>query len=122
MAVGEDVDPFNPNAVRSSTGAVFSLPIAVCDMSQLQTWLGNHSISLVAASPGAPYQLWDSDLTRPLALMVGAEDPGLSIQAREAADTLVAVPMAGSADSLNASVTLAVMAFEAVRQRSTRDR
>ncbi|MFV1961179.1 MAG: TrmH family RNA methyltransferase, partial [Acidimicrobiia bacterium] len=118
VAVGETADVFNPNAIRASTGALFSVPVAVCSLDDFGPWLREKSIQLVAASPDSPDTLWDTDMTGASALMVGTEDKGLSESARERSDRLVMIPMSGSSDSLNTSVSLALLAFEAVRQRT----
>lgn len=119
ITVGSTTDVFNPNVIRSSTGAMFSLPLASTDLSSLGTWLGGHSIALVAASPDADRNIWEVDLTGPTALMIGAEDTGLSPEAVDSADYLVSIPMSkGVVDSLNASISLAVVAYEMLRQRS----
>lgn len=114
VSVGGSVDVFNPNVLRSSTGAVFTVPIVVTDLDKLVSWL---DVPLVAASPDAGQPMWETDLRSAVALMVGAEDTGLTHEARAAATALVSIPMSGSADSLNASVTMALLAYEAMRQR-----
>ena len=118
IAVDSKVDPFNPNVVRASTGAIFSVPFAVATLSETMEWLRVQQVSLLAASPEGDKPPWEIDLTGPVALMVGAEDLGLSAAAIEQADRLVRIPMLGSVDSLNASVSMAILAYEAVRQRS----
>lgn len=118
VTVEATTDVFNPNVIRSSTGAVFSLPIVSTDLSSLQAWLEVSSLRLVATSPSAERSIWESDLTAPCALMVGSEDSGLSSEAMDLADLTIQIPMHPSAvDSLNASVSLAVIAYEALRQR-----
>ena len=118
ITVPGEIDVFNPNAIRASTGAVFTVPVASGTVAETRMWLGRHGIELVAADPEATRTVWEADLTGPVALMVGAEDVGLTEEARAAADVLVSIPMAGSVDSLNASVSMAILAYEAVRQRS----
>ena len=117
IVVDPEIDPFNPNVVRSSTGALFSVPIAVAGLDTVADWLQQRGIQLVAADPTADQDLWSVDLTAPCALLVGSEHRGLSEQARKVAGTLVSIPMRGAADSLNASVTAALLAYEAIRQR-----
>jgi len=117
LAVDPDIDPFNPNVVRSSTGALFSVPIAVAGLDAVIAWLNEHQIHLIGADPEADQDLWSIDLTTPCALLVGSEHRGLTEHARKAAGDLVSIPMRGQADSLNASVTIALLAFEALRQR-----
>ncbi len=117
VAVGETVDVFNPNVIRASTGALFSVPVAVCGLDDFGPWLEEHSIRLIAASTDSQNTLWDTDMKGASALLVGAEDTGLSKSTTQLCDSLVAIPMFGLSDSLNTSVSLALLAYEAVRQR-----
>ena len=107
-------DPWNPNAIRASTGAVFSLPVVEAtldDVKKLPT-------QLVAAKPAAPISYTNADLTTPTALAIGAEDAGLPPAWLEAADLAVSIPLRGAAaDSLNAAAAAAIILFEARRQR-----
>jgi TrmH family RNA methyltransferase len=107
-------DPWNPNAIRASSGAVFSLPVVEATLEEVRS-LG---AQLVAAVVGAPTRYGDADYGPPTAFLLGAEDTGLAASWREAADATVSIPMAGrSADSLNTAAAAAVLLFEAVRQR-----
>jgi TrmH family RNA methyltransferase len=118
VTVGGTVDPFNPNVIRSSTGAVFTLPVAVSSWEETAPWIEERRIGVVGASPAGDVTLWDADLGGPVAIVVGAEDAGLSEQAAAVARELVAIPQTGrGVDSLNASVAAAVLLFETVRQR-----
>lgn len=118
IAVGGTVDPFNPNAVRSSTGALFTLPLAVASWEETAPWLREHGVAVFGASPDGHSPIWEVDLTGPSAIVIGAEDEGLSKQATGEAEKLVVIPQADAGvDSLNASVAAAVVLFEAVRQR-----
>jgi len=119
IAADPGTDPFNPNVIRASTGALFSVPIAVSDLETAVRWLHDRQIRIVAAAPAGEHALWSVDLTGPCALVVGSEHDGLTVEARAAADLEVSIPMRGATDSLNASVSLAVLAYEALRQRST---
>jgi TrmH family RNA methyltransferase len=113
VAEGE-VDPWNPNAIRASTGAVFALPVVESSLDELRTF----PVQLVAAAVGAPRRHSDADLRPPTALAIGAEDAGLASRWRDAADVTVEIPMRGrTVDSLNAATAAAVLLFEAVRQR-----
>jgi TrmH family RNA methyltransferase len=118
VTVGGTVDPFNPNVVRSSTGALFTLPLGVSSWDETAPWLESHRIGVVGASPDADVPVWDADLSGAVAIVIGAEDAGLSGQATAIARELVVVPQTNrGVDSLNASVAAAVALFEAVRQR-----
>jgi RNA methyltransferase, TrmH family len=118
IAADPDTDPFSPNVVRASTGAIFSVPLGVAGLDAAVSWVRQHGARIAAADPGAPDLLWGADLTGPLTLLVGAEHSGLTGPARAAADTTISLPMRGSTDSLNVSASMAVLAYEALRQRS----
>ena len=115
LAVAEArADPWNPNAIRASTGAVFTLPIVEASLADLTAL----PLTIVAADVSATTRYTDADLARPTAIVVGAEDSGLGAEWLAAADARVSIPVAhGSADSLNAATAAAVVLFEAVRQR-----
>jgi RNA methyltransferase, TrmH family len=108
-------DPWNPNAIRASTGAVFTLPIVEATPAEVRAL----DVQLVAAVVGTPTAYSDADLARPTALVIGPEDTGLNDRWRAAADIEVSIPVRGrTADSLNAANAASVLLFEAVRQRS----
>jgi TrmH family RNA methyltransferase len=109
-------DPFNPNAIRSSTGAVFSLPILESSLEQVRS-LG---VPLLAAVAGAGRPYGEVDLARPVAIALGAEDRGLPGPWREAAESELSIPVRAGAttESLNVAVAAAILLFEAVRQRA----
>jgi TrmH family RNA methyltransferase len=107
----------NPNVVRASKGAVFSVPVASATSAQALDWIARHGLRIVAASPDAAQLVTDVDLTGPTAIAVGAEQTGLSSEWLEQADQTVRIPMFGKADSLNVSTSAAIITYEAVRQR-----
>jgi TrmH family RNA methyltransferase len=108
-------DPWNPNAIRASTGAVFTLPVLDATVDTVRA-LPHRK---VAATLGARARHTDESYTSPTAFLVGAEDTGLADEWRTLADVHVEIPMhARTADSLNASAAAAVLLFEAVRQRA----
>ena len=117
VTTGSGVDLFNPNVIRSSTGAIFSVPYAHADLSDLTSWLDDNDVELVVAFPDADVVYWDADLAGSIAILVGAEHVGVSEEAAAAAQRTVAIPMSGISDSLNVSVSIAVLAFEARRQQ-----
>jgi RNA methyltransferase, TrmH family len=107
-------DPWNPNAIRASTGAVFTLPI----VEATRTDVASLALQKVAAVVDAATPLSEADLRKPTALIVGAEDAGLDAHWKDIADVLVAIPMRGrTADSLNASNAAAILLYETLRQR-----
>ncbi len=118
LLVGDAVDPENPNVIRASTGAVFALPLAVAGHEEARSWLKARGLQLAATSPAADRVYWEADLARPTALVVGAEDRGLPAAWLESADLAVRIPMEGAADSLNASVSAALVLYEMLRQQS----
>jgi len=120
IAVGSTVDPFNPNSVRASTGAVFDLDLAISSWDETGPWLEERGFAVIGASPDGNVPFWSVDLTGPLAVVIGAEDTGLSERAVAMATQIVVIPQSeeGVVDSLNASVAAAVLLFEAVRQRT----
>jgi TrmH family RNA methyltransferase len=112
------VDPYNPKTVRASAGSVFHLPIvaggeAVAVVETLSGW-GLRSLGTVVRD-GADYA--DIDLTDRVALVFGNEAAGLSAEVLAVLDEAVTIPMAGRAESLNVSVSAAVLCFEVLRQR-----
>jgi RNA methyltransferase, TrmH family len=121
IAVGATVDLHNPNVLRTSTGAVFSVPSVVTTWDELSPWLEKTGVRLVGATPSATRSMWDSDLTGAMALVLGAEDTGLSERALASLDEAVVIPQApGEVDSLNVSVAAAILLFESRRQRRCR--
>jgi TrmH family RNA methyltransferase len=107
-------DVWNPNAIRASAGSVFTLPVIEASLEEVEA-LG---VQLVVAEVGAPTHYTAADLARPSAIAVGAEDEGLPMRWRKAADVRVSIGLRGrTTDSLNASTAAAVLLFEAVRQR-----
>ena len=92
ITVGSTVDPFNPNSLRTSTGAVFTLPLAVSSWDEAGPWLEKGGIEVIGASPDAGIPLWTTDLRGPVAVVIGAEDTGLSERAASVARQLVAIP------------------------------
>lgn len=107
----------NPNVVRASKGTVFAVPCASTTTGEALNWLAAQGISLVATTPEAELEYSEVDLRGPVAIAVGTEKQGLTRQVLAAADHRVRIPMAGRADSLNVSVSAAVVLYEAVRQR-----
>jgi TrmH family RNA methyltransferase len=110
-------DLFNPNVVRASTGVLFSVPCVVEGNAAVLAWLRAGGIRVVATTPAADNSYTDSDLTGPLAVVMGSEQFGLSEFWLGNADERVRIPMAGQADSLNVAMAALITLFEAVRQR-----
>jgi TrmH family RNA methyltransferase len=107
----------NPNVIRASKGTVFSVPVAASSSDLVLAWLAEHSIKLVATTPGADRSLTEADFSGPVAIAVGSEKLGLPEEWLSRADVLVRIPMFGRADSLNVATAAAIVCYEAVRQR-----
>ena len=110
-------DIYNPNVIRASIGAVFTVPTVACSSDEAIAWLKAKGIQILTAQLQDSSLYYDRDLTLPTALVMGTESTGLSDRWREAADAHIRIPMLGSLDSLNVSVSAAILLFEAVRQR-----
>lgn len=110
-------DIHNPNVVRASTGALFSLPVVETSSAEALAWLRHNKIQILAASPHAEKDYTAVDLRPGTAIVVGAEQYGLSSLWLKEADTKVRIPMHGQADSLNVATATTILMFEAVRQR-----
>ena len=112
------VDVWKPNVVRASRGAVFSVPVVECENAEALKWLKRGGMRVVAASPSAEEIYSDVDLKSPVAIVVGTEDEGLSDFWMTNADVKVKIPMMGKVNSLNVSVSTALIVYEAMRQRA----
>ena len=113
-------DRYNPNLIRSSLGAAFTVQIAECTSEEGERWLRGHGISILTAQLQDSEPYYSYDMTKGTAIVMGTEDKGLSPFWRGKADGHIRIPMAGVMDSLNVSVSAAILCFEAVRQRSCR--
>lgn len=122
IVAGPRTDPFNPNAIRASAGTIFSVPQAAAPTADVVAWLRDRGVRIVAARVEADRLYTDTDLTGPLAVVVGSEAEGLSAAWSGPHVTAVRLPMLGRADSLNVSVSAAVLLYEARRQRGTAGR
>jgi len=110
-------DIFNPNVVRSSTGVLFSVPVAVSESEPVRSWLRERKIRAVATTPAATQLHTEADLRGSIAIVMGSEQYGLSEYWLKESDAQVRIPMAGQADSLNVAMATIITLFEAVRQR-----
>lgn len=110
-------DIYNPNLIRASLGGVFSRQIAVCSSADAISFLKDRGIRILTAQLQDSSLYYDCDMTCGTAIVIGTESTGLSDIWRKAADRHIRIPMKGEMDSLNASVSAAILLFEAVRQR-----
>lgn len=112
-----ETDLYNPQTIRASTGAIFTVPTFTASRSELLDWLHRHQYRIIAASPEASVSYTEAKLAGQVAIVVGAEAEGLSDFWKEASETLIAIPLRGNiVDSLNVSVTAALLLFESMRE------
>lgn len=111
-------DLHNPNVIRASLGALFTVPVVEAPTPEAIAWLRQRGIQIVATTPAASQNYTEADLTGPVAVVMGSESSGLGDEWLAAADTQVAIPMHGAADSLNLATATALLLYEVVRQRS----
>ena len=112
-------DLYNPNLIRSSIGAIFTVPTVVCSSEECISFFKHHGIQILTAQLQDSRLYYDTPMTAGTAIVMGTETTGLTQQWREAADAHIRIPMLGRLDSLNVSVSAAILLFEAVRQRES---
>lgn len=110
-------DLYNPNLLRSSIGAAFTVPTVATTSEQAIRWLKENHIQILTAQLQDSSLYYDKDMTAGTAIVMGTEATGLTDIWRKAADAHIRIPMLGRLDSLNVSVSAAILLFEAVRQR-----
>jgi len=111
ILIDECADPFSVEAVRASMGALFTQAIATAKWPEFLAWLRSGGGQLVGTSLKANRDYLDAEYKAPCFLLIGNEQQGLPADYEAECDLLVKIPMAGRADSLNAAVAAAVMAF-----------
>jgi TrmH family RNA methyltransferase len=117
VAASPRTDLFNPNAIRASAGTMFTVPIAQAPTPQALAWLRDRGLRIVAARVDAERLYTETVLTGPLAVVLGTEADGLTDAWIADDSEPVRLPMLGVADSLNVSVSAAILLYEARRQR-----
>ena len=120
IAASPRTDLANPNVIRASAGTIFAVPLAAAPSDEVLAWIREHGLRVVAARVDAERPYTDADLTGPLALVLGSETDGLTATWRVDGVEAVRLPMHGVADSLNVSVSAAILLYEARRQRDRR--
>ena len=110
-------DLYNPNLIRASIGAVFTVPVVAVSSEEAIAFLKGRGIAILTAQLQDSSLYYDTDMRRGVAIVMGTESTGLTPVWRQAADAHIRIPMLGRLDSLNVSVSAAILLFEAVRQR-----
>lgn len=128
IITGHAADPYDPKAVRASTGSLFAVPVVRLDSHrEVVDWVtdlraGDLPVEIVGTDEHGAEDVADYDFTGPRVLVVGNEAHGLSAGWREATDAMVRIPITGAASSLNAATAASVVLYEATRQRAAATR
>lgn len=112
-------DLFNPNVIRASLGAFFTIPFVQTNTQNAIEFLKENSIQTILATPHVDNPYFQADFTSPTCIVIGSESQGASSQWELSANVKVNIPMNGKIDSLNASVSASLLIYEALRQRNT---
>ena len=118
IVCGEGVDLYNPNVVRGSLGALFTVKVLVLTFEAARGWLKSNDIKVIVSSPTAQKDYCEADYSGRIALVLGSEKAGLSGRWLQQGGSAVRIPMAGAMDSLNVSCSGAILLYEALRQRN----
>ena len=113
-------DIYNPNAIRSSIGCIFTMPVVTASSEGAINWLCASGIKMFGTALTATHHYHETDFRQPAAIIMGSEANGLSGAWLEGADDLIKIPMMGKIDSMNVSASAAIVIFEAMRQRGFR--
>jgi len=111
-------DIYNPNAIRSGIGCIFTMPVVTTTSGETINWLRAAGIRMYGTALTATHFYHETDFRQPAAIIMGAEATGLSDKWLDGADDLIKIPMRGKIDSMNVSASAAVVIFEAMRQRN----
>ncbi len=115
-------DAYAPKTIRATAGSIFNIPVITAETESVLSWLKQQRISLVATAADAGQSLFDARLDGPVAFAFGNEANGVSRPLRSRADSLLRIPIQGSAESLNVASAAAVCLYEAIRQRDLKKR
>ena len=112
ILIDDSADPYSVEAVRASMGAIFTQEVAAARWPEFVAWLRGGKGQLVGTSLKAAHDYLEAEYRQPCFLLIGNEQQGLPAEYEAECDLLVKIPMAGRADSLNAAIATAVMAFQ----------
>lgn len=110
-------DLYNPNAIRASAGTIFGLPVISTTATDALSWLRSGKFRIFATRVDGTRCYWNASLTGRIAVVLGSESTGLSDVWAGPDIQSISIPQYGVADSLNVSVTAAILFYEALRQR-----
>lgn len=113
-------DLYNPNVIRSSLGGIFTVPVCALSSEEAAGWISRHGLKILTAQLQDSELYYDTDMTCGCALVMGTESTGLTDFWRRRSDARIRIPMLGRLDSLNVSVSTAILCYEALRQRRAR--
>jgi TrmH family RNA methyltransferase len=119
VLLGHTADPYDPEAVRASMGALFAQRLIRAQFADFAAWARRHGVFVVGAAGSAPTDYQALRYSRPLVLLMGSERQGLAPEHQALCDALVAIPMVGRSDSLNVAVATAVILYEIFNQGRT---
>ena len=120
IVCGQGTDLHNPNVIRASLGAVFTVPVCTATTVDTIAWTKTNGYQSIAATPYAEHDYYRIQMQDRTAIVVGSEADGLSDDWLSKASVRVRIPMYGRVDSLNLSTSAAILMYEAVRQRNSR--
>ena len=111
-------DIYNPNAIRSGIGCIFTMPVVTASSEDAIAWMRSKEIKMFGTALTATHPYHETDFCQPAAIIMGSEANGLSDTWLKGADDLIKIPMMGKIDSMNVSASAAIVIFEAMRQRN----
>lgn len=111
-------DIYNPNVIRASIGAIFTTAVVACSSKEAADWLKSRGFQIVTAQLQDSEVYYDVDFKRATAIIFGTESTGLTDFWRKISDAKIRIPMLGQMDSLNVATSVAILSYEAVRQKN----
>jgi TrmH family RNA methyltransferase len=117
ILLGATSDPYDPESVRASVGAIFSLRLVRASAAEFIAWKYARRVSVVGTSPAATLDYRMASYALPVVLLMGGERSGLPPSLQSLCDAVVQIPMVGQSDSLNLAVATSLMLYEVFRQR-----
>ena len=117
VLLGQTCDPFSVEAVRATMGSIFSVPLARATFEEFDAWRRGAGFDMLGASLNGSTAPDSMDVDRPVVVLMGNEQSGLSSDLEAACDTLVRLPMKGRADSLNLAIATGVLLYDIWRRR-----